>query len=167
MKKTLRALISVLLVLMVVAPVFAEDNSKEVVVGQNSDETVVVKQEGDEAGGSVSDSSFTALETFTLNAYEVKDGVYTSTDKEVGSITVTLTLTQTVPEVASGSTREWIVFVTHDDDSRDKLTPTVSGTTVTFSCTRFSTFTLAYKDTKNADTSSNTNYSVVNTADKD
>ena len=167
MMKTLRALISVLLVLMVVTPVFAEDNSTENVVGKNSDGTIVVKLEGDEAGGSVTDSSFTALETFTLNAYEVKDGVYTSTDENVGSIEVTLTLTQTVPAVASGATREWKVFVTHDDNSTETLTPTVSGTTVTFSCDRFSTFTLAYKDTKSADSSSNNNYSVVNTADKD
>ena len=165
MKKTLRALISVLLVLLAVSPIFAEDNSKEDVV--YSDEDVIVRLDGDTAGGTVTDSSFTALETFDLNAYLVSEGVVgEKTTADLGkTVNVELTLTQTVPAVASGYTREWKVFVTHGDGSSEVLTPTVSGQTVKFSFTKCSNFTDAYKDTKNA--SGNTDYNVVNTADKD
>ena len=166
MKKTLRALISLVLVLLVFTPVIAEtDNSQENVVGKNSDSSIVVKQEGDEAGGSVSDSSFTALETFTLNAYELTDGEYVDTNKDVGNIEIKVTLKQSVPDVASGYTREWKVFVVHDDKTKDTLSCTVSGQTATFTASKFSEFTVAYKDTKTESTTPS--YSVVNTADKD
>lgn len=124
--------------------------------------------------------------TFVIT-YEV-DGVWGGnavTEKLPGTVTLELGLPEgyldSVTEVEEGYDRKWVVTATHADGTTSEYDATLDENSkmVTFSIDQFSSFELAYKDSKGTSEESTTttttdvtpitatqSYTVVNTADK-
>lgn len=189
MKKGLLVLINVLLVLFLVTPVLAESGTVTGNAAQGGSVSAEFTQEelaklaGAEGTADVKYSyalvinkvaneavdGYTTLATYDVTFHVLgSDGSDTQVAEPGKAVNVTVTLPE-APAVESGATREWKLVANHNG-TKVESTPTVSGTTGSFSSDKFSTFTFAYKDTKNAEPSNNNNnngYNVVNTADAD
>ena len=136
----------------------AVDEGKTIVVEVASPEVTeeTVKTDAEKVKEKLSSDEKIAT-YFDIDVVVKIDGVSSGNVTELGDkIAITVPVPSNLPKVEDGYTRQFTVYRVHDGVAQE-LETSLSGDEITFSSDKFSTYALAYKDSKNETKSTSSN----------